>query len=214
MPRTVVPLCGSRRSRPHWAQAGGVARTSSAPRGPVHRCSPPVHAARCTLPRPGTRPGLHCSAKGSSPQLVIDIPAPRSPVTRPASRWARPSFQPCRRGRGGGSPFDPARKVRVHIAIIAAVFPIIFVGELPDKTMFASLVMSTRGKPASVWLGAAGAFLLHVVIANTIGVALFHLLPHRVLDGIVAFMFLAGAALAIREARKAQQETVLIDTQE
>jgi putative Ca2+/H+ antiporter (TMEM165/GDT1 family) len=98
----------------------------------------------------------------------------------------------------------------VHIAIIAAVFPIIFVGELPDKTMFASLVMSTRGKPLSVWLGAAAAFAAHVVIATTIGVALFHLLPHRVLDGIVAVMFLVGAALAIREARKEEQEEELV----
>jgi putative Ca2+/H+ antiporter (TMEM165/GDT1 family) len=98
----------------------------------------------------------------------------------------------------------------VHIAIIAAVFPIIFVGELPDKTMFASLVMSTRGKPLSVWIGAAAAFLLHVVIATTIGVALFHLVPHRVLEGIVAFMFVVGAVLAIREARKEQQEEALI----
>jgi putative Ca2+/H+ antiporter (TMEM165/GDT1 family) len=98
----------------------------------------------------------------------------------------------------------------MHIAIIAAVFPIIFVGELPDKTMFASLVMSTRGKPLSVWLGAAGAFLLHVVIATTIGVALFHLVPHRILDGIVAFMFLVGAVLAIREARKSQEEEELV----
>ena len=99
----------------------------------------------------------------------------------------------------------------MHIAIIAAVFPIIFVGELPDKTMFASLVLSTRGKPLSVWIGAAAAFLLHVVIATTIGVALFHLVPHRVLDGIVAFMFLVGAVLAIREARKEQQEEGLIE---
>jgi putative Ca2+/H+ antiporter (TMEM165/GDT1 family) len=98
----------------------------------------------------------------------------------------------------------------VHIAIIAAVFPIIFVGELPDKTMFASLVLSTRGKPLSVWFGAAGAFVLHVVIATTIGVALFHLVPHRVLEGIVAFIFVVGAVLAIREARKEQQEEALI----
>jgi putative Ca2+/H+ antiporter (TMEM165/GDT1 family) len=99
----------------------------------------------------------------------------------------------------------------MHIAIIAAVFPIIFVGELPDKTMFASLVLSTRGKPLSVWIGAAAAFGLHVVIATTIGVALFHLVPHRVLDGIVAFMFLVGAVLAIREARKEEQEEGLVE---
>ncbi len=99
----------------------------------------------------------------------------------------------------------------MHIAIIAAVFPIIFVGELPDKTMFASLVMSTRGKPFSVWLGAAGAFLIHVVIAVTIGVALFHLIPHRALEGVVSFMFAVGGVLAIREARKEAQEEEIIE---
>jgi len=90
----------------------------------------------------------------------------------------------------------------VDFAVVFAVFPIIFIGELPDKTMFASLVLSTRGRPALVWLGAAAAFLVHVVIAVTIGVALFHLLPHQVLDAVVAGMFLVGAALAVREAIK------------
>ena len=99
----------------------------------------------------------------------------------------------------------------MHIGIVAAVFPIIFIAELPDKTMFASLVLSTRGKPFSVWLGAAAAFLLHVAIATTIGVALFHLLPHRVLEGIVALMFLVGAVLALREARKERREEVLVE---
>jgi Ca2+/H+ antiporter, TMEM165/GDT1 family len=99
----------------------------------------------------------------------------------------------------------------VHIGIIAAVFPVIFIGELPDKTMFASLVMSTRGKPLSVWIGAAGAFLVHVVIAVTIGVALFHLIPHRALEGVVSFMFVVGGVLAIREARKEAQEEEIIE---
>ena len=91
-------------------------------------------------------------------------------------------------------------------AVVLAVFPIIFLGELPDKTMFASLVLSTRGRPLTVWFGAAAAFAIHVVIAVTIGVALFHLLPHRVLAAVVAGMFLAGAALALREATKEEEE--------
>ena len=99
----------------------------------------------------------------------------------------------------------------MNFAIVVAVFPIIFVGELPDKTMFASLVMSTRGKPRSVWLGAAAAFVVHVTIAVTIGVTIFHLLPHRVVDGVVALMFLAGAALALREAAKAKEEEALVE---
>ncbi len=94
----------------------------------------------------------------------------------------------------------------MQFAVIVAVFPIIFIGELPDKTMFASLVLSTRGRPIIVWVGAAAAFLVHVVIAVTIGVALFHLLPHQVLDAVVAGMFLVGAALAIREAIKESKE--------
>jgi putative Ca2+/H+ antiporter (TMEM165/GDT1 family) len=94
----------------------------------------------------------------------------------------------------------------VDFAVVFAVFPIIFIGELPDKTMFASLVMSTRGRPALVWVGAASAFVVHVVIAVTIGVALFHLLPHQVLDAVVAGMFLVGAALALREAIKEKKE--------
>ena len=94
----------------------------------------------------------------------------------------------------------------MQLAVIVAVFPIIFIGELPDKTMFASLVLATRGRPIIVWVGAAAAFLVHVVIAVTIGVALFHLLPHQVLDAVVAGMFLVGAALAIREAIKESKQ--------
>lgn len=66
--------------------------------------------------------------------------------------------------------------------------------------MFASLVLSTRGRPRLVWAGAAGAFVVHVAIAVTVGQALFRLLPHRVTDLLVALMFLAGAVLAAREA--------------
>jgi Ca2+/H+ antiporter, TMEM165/GDT1 family len=99
----------------------------------------------------------------------------------------------------------------VQFAVVLAVFPIIFLGELPDKTMFASLVMSTRGRPAIVWLGAAAAFVVHVVIAVTIGVALFHLLPHQVLDAVVAAIFLVGAALAWREAAKENEEEELVE---
>lgn len=88
------------------------------------------------------------------------------------------------------------------------MFPVIFIGELPDKTMFASLVMSTRGKPHLVWLGAAGAFLLHVAIATTVGVALFAVLPHRVLDGVVAAMFAFGAFYAWREGAREEEELI------
>ena len=80
--------------------------------------------------------------------------------------------------------------------IALATFPVVFLGELPDKTMFANLVMATRGKPLQVWLGAAAAFTVHVAIAVTVGTALFALLPKRAVDGVVASLFLGAAAYA------------------
>jgi putative Ca2+/H+ antiporter (TMEM165/GDT1 family) len=44
----------------------------------------------------------------------------------------------------------------VNFAVVSAVFAFIFVGELPDKTMVASLVMSTRGTPRSSSPAAGG----------------------------------------------------------
>jgi putative Ca2+/H+ antiporter (TMEM165/GDT1 family) len=102
---------------------------------------------------------------------------------------------------------------RVDLAIVAAVFPVIFLGELPDKTMFASLVMASRGHPVAVWIGAAGAFLVHVVIAVTIGVSLFHILPARLVDALVAVMFLAGAIWAF-SSKEEPDESGLIAKEE
>ncbi|MGD0220551.1 MAG: TMEM165/GDT1 family protein [Acidimicrobiales bacterium] len=90
----------------------------------------------------------------------------------------------------------------MNLAIAATVFPIIFIGELPDKTMFASLVLATRGKPMAVWFGAAGAFVVHVVIAVTVGVVLFRVVPHRTIEGLVAGIFFCGALLALREVAR------------
>jgi putative Ca2+/H+ antiporter (TMEM165/GDT1 family) len=99
----------------------------------------------------------------------------------------------------------------VSLAIIAAVFPVIFIGELPDKTMFASLVLATRGRPFSVWLGAAGAFLIHVVIAVSIGVALFKIVPEQAIHFVVAGLFALSAVAAFIAARDAQphQEEII-----
>ncbi|MGH9919890.1 MAG: TMEM165/GDT1 family protein [Nitrososphaerales archaeon] len=80
--------------------------------------------------------------------------------------------------------------------MILITFPLIFLGELPDKTMFANLVMATRGKPRQVWLGAAGAFAVHVAIAVSVGVAIFVLLPRTAVDAVVSALFLGGAAYA------------------
>ncbi|HEY3810889.1 MAG TPA: TMEM165/GDT1 family protein [Acidimicrobiales bacterium] len=93
----------------------------------------------------------------------------------------------------------------MRLNVIAAVFPVIFLGELPDKTMFASLVLAARGRPLAVWVGAAAAFAVHVVIAVAIGAALFAVVPHRALEALVAAMFLAGAVYSYL-IRNAQEE--------
>jgi Ca2+/H+ antiporter, TMEM165/GDT1 family len=93
----------------------------------------------------------------------------------------------------------------MNLAVALTVFPIIFIGELPDKTMFASLVLATKGKPGAVWVGAAVAFSAHVAFAVTLGMVAVLLLPHRALEVGVALLFLAGAALSVREVVKARR---------
>ncbi|HZU72057.1 MAG TPA: TMEM165/GDT1 family protein [Acidimicrobiales bacterium] len=97
----------------------------------------------------------------------------------------------------------------MSVGVALAVFPVIFLGELPDKTMFASLVLATRGRPGSVWLGAVAAFAVHVAIATTVGVGLFHLLPHRVVDALVAVLFVGGGVFALFEGGREEEELIV-----
>jgi Ca2+/H+ antiporter, TMEM165/GDT1 family len=84
----------------------------------------------------------------------------------------------------------------MRLAVIAITFGVVFLAELPDKSMIASLVLGTRFRPLHVWIGAAAAFAVHVVIAVTAG-GFLSLLPHRVVEGIVAALFLIGAGLLL-----------------
>ncbi len=113
-----------------------------------------------------------------------------------AGRWSRAA--PGRK--------QPAPAVSAHIVLVC--FPVVFVGELPDKTMFASLVMATRGRPLQVWLGAALAFVAHVAIAVTVGVAVFSLMSHRTVDAVTAAAFVAGGVYAWKTSRSAGGEVL------
>ncbi len=84
----------------------------------------------------------------------------------------------------------------MHIDIIALVFGVIFIAELPDKSLFASLVLGTKFPWLYVWLGAAAAFLVHVIIAVTAG-KLLTLLPHAILQTVITLLFLAGALILL-----------------
>lgn len=96
----------------------------------------------------------------------------------------------------------------MNLTVVATVFPIIFLAELPDKTMFASLVLATRGRPLAVWVGASVAFALHVAIAVSIGAAVFALLPHRAVEIVVAVLFAGGAVYSwvTRDASEEAEE--------
>jgi putative Ca2+/H+ antiporter (TMEM165/GDT1 family) len=82
----------------------------------------------------------------------------------------------------------------VHsLAVAATVFGITFLAELPDKSLFASLVLGTRYRRLPVWTGASLGFTVHVAIAVTAG-QMLTLLPRPALDWVVAGLFLAGSA--------------------
>jgi Ca2+/H+ antiporter, TMEM165/GDT1 family len=95
--------------------------------------------------------------------------------------------------------------VTVNLTLLAATFGIIFVAELPDKTALASLVLGARYRPGFVFVGVATAFVLHVIIAVAAGDAL-SLAPPRVVDAVVAALFVATAALMLRRGREVHDD--------
>lgn len=93
-----------------------------------------------------------------------------------------------------------------YLAVIAIAFTLTFLAELPDKSMFASLVLGTRYRPSWVWAGAAAAFTVHMAIAVTAG-QLLALLPDRVVQAVVAALFIAGSGyLWLTSLRREEHE--------
>jgi putative Ca2+/H+ antiporter (TMEM165/GDT1 family) len=81
----------------------------------------------------------------------------------------------------------------VAVTSFLAVLP----AELPDKTVLACLILSSRYRPGFVFAGAAAAFTAQVALAVAAGGAI-SLLPHRVVESLAASAFLAGAVLLWR----------------
>ena len=88
----------------------------------------------------------------------------------------------------------------MSLAVIATTFALIFLAELPDKTALASLVLATRYPARYVFAGAAGGFTVQVALAVAAG-SLLSLLPHRVLEAVVAALFLLGAGIMLWHSR-------------
>jgi putative Ca2+/H+ antiporter (TMEM165/GDT1 family) len=83
----------------------------------------------------------------------------------------------------------------VNLARALTTFAVILPAELPDKSMFASLVLGTRYRPLPVFAGVAAAFAVHVAVAVAVGGA-FSLLERLVLL-VVAALFAGGAGVLL-----------------
>lgn len=80
--------------------------------------------------------------------------------------------------------------------VAAIVFGVVFLAELPDKTALAGLMLGTRYRASYVFCGVAAAFVVHVALAIAAG-SVLTLLPHRLVQGVVGLLFLAGAAVLL-----------------
>jgi putative Ca2+/H+ antiporter (TMEM165/GDT1 family) len=98
----------------------------------------------------------------------------------------------------------------MNFSILAITFGLIFVAELPDKTMIATIVMASRYRPLPVWIGAATAMIVNSAVAVLAG-RLLELLPHRWVEAVVAVLFAGGSVYLIfvkesAETREGQEE--------
>jgi putative Ca2+/H+ antiporter (TMEM165/GDT1 family) len=80
----------------------------------------------------------------------------------------------------------------------AVTFFAIFLAELPDKTMFATLLLSSHFKrKLPVWLGVTIGYTTHVVIAVLFGSALTRL-PEKPIQVVVGMLFCVGGVMTWR----------------
>jgi|SRR5664280_1635538 len=96
----------------------------------------------------------------------------------------------------------------MQLGIVLGVFALIFIAELPDKTMIATLIMGSRSRPLLVWIGATVAFGIHAALAVLAG-RLLALLPHAWVEGVTALLFAGGAVyllLVSEEEEEAEGE--------
>ena len=108
-----------------------------------------------------------------------------------------------RRRVSSGARSVAAASLRVDTSFVLGhfitTFLVVFLAELPDKTMIATLVLTTRfQRPFWVWLGAAGGFLVQVTLAMLAG-GLISRLPDTPVKIAVAVLFTAGAVVLWRQ---------------
>jgi len=93
----------------------------------------------------------------------------------------------------------------MSITAAGATFLAVLPAELPDKTILACLILSSRYRPIVVFSGAAAAFLAQVILSVAAGGAL-SLLPHRIVEACAAAVFVLGATLLWRHKEEKEEE--------
>jgi Ca2+/H+ antiporter, TMEM165/GDT1 family len=101
----------------------------------------------------------------------------------------------------------------MSLSVVAVTFGVIFVAELPDKTMIATIVLASRYRPLAVWVGAALAMVVNSAVAVLAG-RLLELLPHRWVEAVVALLFAVGALylFLVKEPTETQKGEEEADT--
>lgn len=91
--------------------------------------------------------------------------------------------------------------------VVAAVTAFVLIApvELPDKTFVATLVLATRYPPLPTWLGVVAAFFVQCVVAVAAG-SLLARLPRQPVEIVAALLFLLGAFILFRGARRGDNE--------
>jgi putative Ca2+/H+ antiporter (TMEM165/GDT1 family) len=92
----------------------------------------------------------------------------------------------------------------VSLSVVAVTFGLIFLAELPDKTMIASILLASRYRTLPVWVGTAAAMVVNSAVAVAAG-RLLALAPQRAVDAVVAAV-LAGTALYLVLGTESAQE--------
>ena len=79
---------------------------------------------------------------------------------------------------------------------LITAFGVVFLAELPDKTMLATLLLATRyRRKSAVWCGVASAYTLHVTVAALLGTVISRLPTEPLRHAIGAIFVVAGCYL-------------------
>lgn len=92
------------------------------------------------------------------------------------------------------------------LSTIAVVFAAVFLAELPDKTMFATLLLSSRYPSRSaVWTGVSLAYVGHVVAAAALG-GFVSRLPREPVQATIGVMFVLAGLWILRTSRSSGRD--------